>query len=147
VPHDRFRQWAVKCLTTGSDSGQSSASRQVPTVGSQVPRDRFGQWAFIETITNIQIVQKAVNIIKSRINVQCNTVIAPFYVTAIFHGTSRVKVSKCCVIERFIHRLSWELRVAKYRGLIADISKNHCIAELIVIGLKIYIILKIGLLF
>jgi len=37
---------------------------------------------------------------------------------------SRVNVSKYCVIETSIHRLSWALRVAKYRGLIADIKKK-----------------------
>jgi len=33
-------------------------------------------------------------------------------------------VSKYCVIETSIHRLSWVLRVAKYRGLIAEIKKK-----------------------
>jgi len=36
----------------------------------QVSQDKFRQWAFIKNITNIQIVQKAANIINSRINVQ-----------------------------------------------------------------------------
>ena len=61
-------------------------------------------------------------------------------------------MSKYCVIETSINRLSWALRVAKYRGLIADISKKQktkklCIAEFIIIILQICIILKRGVLF
>jgi len=33
-------------------------------------------------------------------------------------------MSKYCVIETSVNRLSWAMRVAKYRGLIADISEN-----------------------